>query len=319
MQAAEFRPETFPRGALHRLELEFRAGGRRLWFPVLLVRGCESGPVLLASAGVHGDEYEGVRAILDVVAGLDPGQMRGDLLAVPVVNVAAFEQRARRSPLDGLDLARVFPGHPDGSPSEALAWHFDQFILARADLYVDLHSGGVTWEMPVLAGYDASDSRGRAAAFAFGAPVVWTHPSTPLGRTVSAAKERGIPSLYAEAHGGGRIGREDLALYTRGLRNLLRHCGILPGLPESGPPPLQLYGGGNIDESLRASCDGFLKPEVVLLDPVEQGRLLGTLLDLAGRPIEEYRAPQPGRVVLIHACPRVAAGDPVFLVTGAAG
>jgi len=318
MAVRQFRVEAFARGALYRLRLEFSALGHRLWFPVVLIRGRERGPVLAASAGVHGDEYEGIRAILDVVAELDPGQMRGDLLAVPVVNVAAFECGARRSPLDGADLARVFPGSPDGAPSEVLAWEFDHQILAQADFYIDLHSGGLTWEMPTLVGYDASDSRARAAAFAFGAPVVWTHPDTPPGRTLSAALARSVPCLYAEARGGGRIDAADLSIYRRGLRNLMRHLGILAGMPETGPPSIELCGKGDLEDSLRATQPGFLRPEVVLLEKVAEGRLLGVLWGLDGRPLEAYYAPRDGRVVMIHACPRVAPGEPLFFVTGAA-
>lgn len=317
MQAADFHPEAFARGLKHRLLLECDAAGR-LAFPVILVRGRRPGRVLVASAGVHGDEYEGMRAILDLTESLDPEQMQGDLLAVPVLNVAAFRQGARRSPLDGLDLARVFPGCRDGSPSQALAWHFDQFVLSRADFYIDLHSAGAALQMPVLVGYDVADLAARDAAYAFGAPVVWAHPNTPPGRTVSAAKARKIACLYAEAGGGGRIDPAELAIYRRGLRNLLCHLEILSAAGDATPPPLTLHGDGNIDESLKATCDGLLKPEAALLEEVEEGRLLGTLLDLDGRPLEQYRAPRNGRVVLIHACPRVAAGEPVFLVTGVA-
>jgi len=319
MRPEEFRLEGLARGAKHALALEFAAAGEALELPLLVVRGRREGPVLVVSAGVHGDEYEGVRTILETVVALDPAAMRGDLVAAPVVNVAAFRQRTRRSPLDGADLARVFPGRPDGSPSEVLAWHFDRSVLAPADLYLDLHSGGITWAMPALVGYDAADARARAAALAFGAPVIWEHPDTPPGRTVSAAKARGIPFLYAEAHGGGRIDAADLAIFKRGLENLLRHTGILEGAPEAPAPRWRLSGAGDIDDGVAATREGFLLPEVELLEPVETGQRLGTLVDLDGRPLEHYLAPRSGLVVLVHACPRVAAGEPVFLVTGAGG
>lgn len=317
MRPEDFHAAELARSARHALTLEFRAGAQALELPILVVRGGETGPVLVASAGVHGDEYEGIRAILETVAALEPAEMRGDLVAVPVVHVAAFRARMRRSPLDGADLARVFPGRPDGSPSEVLAWHFDQFVLTLADFYVDLHSGGITWAMPLLAGYEASDDRARAAALAFGAPVIWAHPEIPPGRTVSAARARGIPWIYAEARGGGRIHQEDLAVYRRGLVNLMRHLGMLAGSLETSPPEVELYGDGDTDASLCSGAEGLLVAEVDLLEQVQAGQRLGRLVDLLGRTVEEYRAPRSGRVVLIHACPQVRAGEPVFLVTGA--
>jgi predicted deacylase len=316
MHPEEFHPAKLARGVRHALTLEFRAGAQALELPLVVVRGREPGPVLVVSAGVHGDEYEGIQAILETVAALEPGQMKGDLLAAPVVNVAAFREGARRSPLDGMDLARVFPGRADGSPSAVLAWVFDRHVLAHASFYADLHSGGLRWQMPALAGFDAADPRGRAAALAFGAPAIWAHPEIPPGRTVSAAKARGIPWLYTEAQGGARVHPEDLAFLRRGLLNLLRHLGIVAGVPEAAGPELELHGDGNIDEGLPAGAEGFLISEVGLLEKVAAGERLGRLLDLHGRLIEEYRAPRAGRVVLIHACPFVRAGEPVFLVTG---
>jgi predicted deacylase len=316
MHPDSFQLDQFLRGSRHKLELEFTADGHALSFPVLVTRGIEPGPVLLASAGVHGDEYEGVRAILEVFEELRPEEMRGDFVAVPALNTPAVWNCSRTSPLDGANLARVFPGNRDGSPTEAIAWHFDQRLLSLADLYVDLHSAGVACEMPLLIGYYAPDERARAAALAFGAPVVWAHPTIAPGRTVSAAKDRNIPALYTEARGAGRIDLEDLAVYKRGLRNLLRHLGILPGDLEAGPRALHLSGDGNIDDSVLATRQGFLVPHCRMLDAVQAGDVMGVLLDLMGNPLETYIAPRGGVVALIHASPRVLAGDPVFLITG---
>src|SRR4029077_18804374 len=103
--------------------LEVRANIR---IPVLLARGAATGKTLVATASVHGDEYEGVQAIFECFDELDPAQMSGDLLAVPVANPPAFFAGSRLSPLDQANLARCFPGAPDGGPTDAIAWHLDQ-------------------------------------------------------------------------------------------------------------------------------------------------------------------------------------------------
>ena len=133
------------------------AFGGTLGFPVLVARGRRPGPTLVVSANVHGDEYEGVRAILETFEWLDPEAMNGDVLAVPVVNVPAFWSGTRTSPLDGANLARVFPGDEDGTPSQQIAWHFAQSVIARADFYLDLHSAGIRYRMPSMVGYPAAD------------------------------------------------------------------------------------------------------------------------------------------------------------------
>lgn len=266
---------------------------------------------------MHGDEFEGVRAIFETFRDLDPSTMSGDFVGVPVANPPAFWNCTRTSPLDNGNLARVFPGDASGSPTEAIAYYFDRDILPRADLYVDLHSAGVKCAMPTLVGYHEFDLAARDAALAFGAPVVWRHPTVAPGRTVSAAIARGIPALYAEARGAGRIDPEGLRCYRAGIDNLLRHLGILPGVPAPPGPCRFLNGDGNIDSSVSSTQRGFLIPCVELLETVEHGQVLGTLVDVFGNEIDRFPAPRDGVIVLIHACPLVQPDEPLFMVTGA--
>lgn len=307
-----FDPSSHSRGAKHRaaIELSFTR------IPVLLVRGVNPGKTLVVSANVHGDEYEGVRAIYEAVEELDPATMSGDLIAVPVTNPPAFWNGTRTSPLDGANLARVFPGSPDGSPSEQIAWHMAHSVIAHADFYADLHSGGVKWRMPSMAGYDATDPRSKAGALAFGASVVWGHPDVAPGRTVSFAKSRGIPFLYTEARGAGRIDSGDLEMMKRGIRNLLRHLEILPGALERVPLELHLFGEGNVERGINSPGKGFLINAVDMFDRVSKGQLLGRLVDLSGDTIAELRSPCDGIIGLRREFPVVEEGEPLFLIAG---
>lgn len=309
-------PSSHARGACYDFDLKFPAGGHILELPVVLLRGAEPGKTLVVTAGVHGDEYEGVRTIFEVLRELDPTAMSGDLLCVPVCNPPAFWQVTRTSPLDNGNLARVFPGKRDGSPTEAIAWWLDQQILPHADFYLDLHSAGVRCLMPTMVGYEAGDQRAEAAARIFGAPVIWAHDSVAPGRTVSSARDRGIPWLYAEARGAGRIDPGDLAVYRRGVLNLLHHLGILEGPEQPAQPYRFLWGDGNIDASITTDKHGFLIPSVELLDRVAEGQILGALHDLHGRVMMEFHSPREGVVAMIHICPVIRDGDPLFLVTG---
>lgn len=284
-----------------------------LRLPLLVVRGHQPGPVLSMTACIHGDEYEGVGAIFEFFDWLDPEQMTGTVIAAPVANPPAFHAISRASPLDQANLARVFPGRADGSPSEVLAAAIDEHVIAPASFFIDLHSGGVRYWMPTMAGYYMEDARSLAAAKAFGAPVIWGHPVIPPGRTLSSALARGIPFLYTEACGAGRIAPEDAAVFARGLRNLARHVGVLPDALEPGPAPLHLYGDGNVDKGLEASRDGFLVPEVRPLETVRKGQRVGRLLDLDGSLVEEYVAPVDGVAAMIRMAPSVRAGEPLFL------
>lgn len=309
-------PSSYSRGCKHYLSIPLEAGEHRIELRLILVRGNNAGRTLVVTAGIHGDEYEGVRTIYDVVAQIDPMAMSGDLLCLPVANPPAFWSISRCSTIDGANLARVFPGRSDGSITEVIAYAIDREILVHADFFLDLHSAGVRCLMPTMVGYDATDPRGEAAAKIFGAPVIWAHNVIAPGRSVSAAMARGIPWLYTEARGAGRIHPADLEVYRRGVLNLLRHLAILPGEPEWSEPRHFLYGDGNVDASITTERSGFLVPEVELLQQVRAGQRLGALLDLWGNPVEYFKSPRDGVVALIHVCPVVSNNDPLFLITG---
>ncbi len=282
--------------------------------PAIVVRGAATGPTLLVSAGVHGDEYEGVRAIFETVEELDPQALRGTLLTAPILNYPAHRAVERNHPADGGNLARQFPGRADGTPSERLAFAFDSEFLPHADFYLDLHSGGIRFAMPSMAGYETADPRGRAAAEAFGAPVIWGHPVIEPGRTISSARARGIPFLYTEARGAGRIHPDDLLMMRRGIVNLMKHLRMLDGRPEIPAPPLRLHGIGNTDEGVSATVDGFWMPSVSLLEPVRAGQPIGRIVSEIGEVLAIPEAPADGLVGLLRKLPPVSAGDVLLLV-----
>lgn len=315
VKADSFSPSTYARGQKHALALDLGIAECGP-LPVLLTHGAKAGRTLVATAGIHGDEYEGVRAIFDLFSELDPAQLSGSVLAVPVANPPAFWNGTRSSPLDDANLARTFPGVREGKPSQVLAYWLGEAIIARADLYIDLHSAGVMLSMPTMVGYDAGDERARAAALAFGAPVVWAHPTLSPGRTLSAAATRGIPWLYTEARGAGRIDAGDLAVYKRGLKNLLRHLDILPGEVHAPRPQHFLVGDGDLDASVSATRAGFFVPEVELLSTVRAGQTVGRSIDLLGGMTEIFKAPCAGVVAMLRAFPVLKPGDAVCLIAG---
>ena len=112
--------------------------------------GATPGPTLLVLGAVHGDEYEGVEAIPAVFRRVAPDVLRGALLMVPICNVPAYESVLRSSPIDGLNLARVFPGDSNGTITQRIAYWITQKLIKPADLVIDLHSGGVTADLSLI-------------------------------------------------------------------------------------------------------------------------------------------------------------------------
>src|SRR5215213_10019634 len=105
--------EELQSGCVHELWLELPLGLLSgLCLPALVVKGTTPGPILLVTAGLHGDEFEGMVAIPRFVRSLDPRTLAGTVVGLPICNPLAFESQSRQSPpaVDGKNLAREFPG-----------------------------------------------------------------------------------------------------------------------------------------------------------------------------------------------------------------
>jgi predicted deacylase len=310
LQIAELAPGR------HVLEVEAcpSAAGCPIVWTLLVARGHRAGKTLLVTAGVHGDEYEGMEAIREVFGVLDPAEMAGTFVGLPVVNVPAYHAMTREG-VDGLNMARVFPGDPAGSDTERLAHALAAFLMPRADLYCDLHSAGLHYEIVPFAGYclrdDAVGQAQREAAWAFGLEIVWAGPYLP-GRSLSAAYERDLPAIYVEMPGGGRCRPEDVARDVEGLRRVLRYLGILsPSLVPAEPPTFvedRSPEAAHLQVHHLAAVDGFFRSEVRLGQAARDGEPFGEIVDDAGRTRQQIGCDTTGRVVFLRATARVSRG-----------
>jgi predicted deacylase len=291
-----------------------------LELPLLLIRGRRPGPRIAILGGVHGDEYEGIVAAGALWHDIDPATLAGLLTIVPVSNPPAYAAGTRTSPLDGANLARVFPGGLAGTATERIAHVLAESIIRPAEFLFDLHSAGQHYAMPLLAGaYDGDDALGRrctAAALAFGAPVYWAHPELAPGRTLSVAADAGIPNLYVECGGGGRVRPNDLAAYLAGVRRVLALLGALPdaSIDPALPPRVRLRSTGDLDTWLTVQHAGILVERVRVLDEVVAGQVLGEVRDERGRVLESLTAPFDGVVIMARRTARVRPTDGAYMI-----
>jgi predicted deacylase len=286
--------------------------------------GRRSGPHVLITGGVHGDEFEPMAAIRRLGAELSEreGVLRGRVTLVPVVNEAAF-RRAARTAEDGQDLARICPGRPDGSITERVA-HALATLIRTADHYIDLHSGGVRLRVHPLAGYmlhprpDVLD-RQRRMARVMGLPIVWGTDPNLDGRSLSVARDAGIPAIYAEYLGGGGCDPLGVAAYVRGCLDVLIDLGVIDGeLSEAPHEPLVVEDArpqsGVLQRDHPAPRDGLFEAAVTLGQRVERGALLGTVSDILGRAVVPIAADRSGLVLVLRALAPVEVGESVAVV-----
>jgi predicted deacylase len=286
--------------------------------PLLIANGAMDGPRVAILGGVHGDEYEGIVSTSRIWHDLDPSDLHGTVLMVPVSNPPAFQAGTRTSPIDGLNLARTFPGKLDGTATQRIAHVIAESVIRPSDFLIDLHSAGQHYAMPLLAGAyagrDALGARCEAAALAFGAPVYWAHPDIAPGRSLSVALDAGVPSMYAECGGGGRVRPADLRVYKLGVRRVLAHLGMLPPEPDAPPAELRLRSTGDVDTWLAVSTTGILVERVALLAPVHAGQTLGEVVDERGTVLETLTAAHDGVVVMARRTARVRPGDGGYMI-----
>lgn len=289
--------------------------------------GSHSGPHLLITGGVHGDEFEPLAAVRQLARGLRPEQLRGRVTLVPVVNEPAF-RLGQRCAEDGLDLARTCPGRVDGSVTERIAFELSALIRS-ADLYIDLHTGGTRLMVLPLTGYvlhpdHAVLEQQRRMARAFGLPLIWgTDPNLP-GRSLSVARDANIPAIYAEYLGGGRFDPAGVAAYVRGSRSVMAEFGMLEaegtghGKDRGREVPLIVEddrpGAGHMQVNHPAPCEGFFEPAVELGQRVQAGDVLGAICDPLGQRRELIHSRYTGIVIVLHTFPRVEAGVSVAVV-----
>ncbi len=291
----------------------------------------DNGPHLLITGGVHGDEFEPISAIRQLVHRFETeasllANFRGRLTLVPIVNKAAFLRGCRRAE-DELDLARSCPGNPNGSLTEQTAWALSQMIRA-ADYYVDLHTGGTEYAVHPLAGYTLHPEPNilatqRRMARAFNLPVVWGTDPNLEGRSLSVAREAHVPAIYCEYQGSAVCDPVGVVRYVEGCLNVMAELEMLTWRkPESrlehiieDPRP----SSGHLQIENPSPVTGFFEPAVSLGMQISKGEPIGTVYDLEKLQPHPITAKQEGIVLVLRTFPRIKQGESVGVIAEQCG
>jgi predicted deacylase len=290
------------------------ASGMELRIPVHRIIGAHPGPTLGITAGIHGDEYLPLEVVRQTVAQIDPAQLHGTVIAIPVVNPLAIESQTRNTPIDMLNLNRVFPGDPNGWLTEILANVICSTILPELEYLVDLHAGGA---QPIVDYVYIQNDEGMSRAFGF--PALYRPPNPYTGTLTDVAQQRNIRCVVVEM-GGGMI--ENDAYLERGLRgvfNVMQYLQMLPGAPIV-PEKQTVVTDMRV---IRPHVGGLLYPGVrfpELGTIVPRDTLLGTVISpYTFEVLEEIRSPfERGLMILLRpTITKVHPGDYAYMVANA--
>src|SRR5256886_3042543 len=284
--------------------------------PVIVVNGAKPGKVLALVSGAHGTEYVSIIAIEKLIAALDPAQVTGTVILVPLVNIQSFEQKVPHvNPVDNKSMNRFYPGKADGTQTERASFLITKQVVDRCDYLIDYHGGDLDESLRPYAywapsGKETQDRISKQMVLAFGLDhiIIWRDRPTDLGATRyldNTSTARGKPSIVVEAGYAGIVEADDVALLVDGTISTIRALKMLPGVPRSIENPVWL------DRVVDVLSDGpgIWYPLVKRGTYVQEGMKIGFVTDYFGKLILETRAPVSGVILHINAVPSLKKGD----------
>jgi uncharacterized protein len=291
--------------------------------PYVEATGADDGPLLTVIAGVHGCEYAPMAAVQEWTRSLEQREISGRVRAVPVLNVTAFRARSPFVvPEDGKNLNRCFPGNPDGTLADRLAYAAFTQLISGSDAVIDAHCGDMVEALEPFALYEAgaAEAAARDLAMAYGLGYIIRQERGPdravAGTSSGAAAEAGIPAITAEAGGCGIVERWAVDAHVRGLNAVLAQLGMATPASSSavGSEPVVL----NRFLWLRCAQAGWWAPTVKAGDRVSEGQVIGAVTSLDGAQVlQSISAPTDGVIIFLTSSPAVA-DDGLLLGLGAA-
>ena len=285
--------------------------------PFTVIRGAYDGPILCITGGVHPTEYVNIAGAIRLSNEVDPKELKGTLIIVPVVNILGFKQREYVNPVDGLNLQGQWPGKDigqgRGTISHMILYKIFNELISKADHYLDLHGSDVHETMLLMAAFHKTgnseiDKKSEGMARATGAKYISCGSSSP-GAGTRCMAERGIASAAFELGTGDRMLTEEVERSFQILINVMRYLKMIEGEPSKTEgqmivPAVKTY----------VNHEGLFYPQVKLGDFVSEGQVLGEIKNLFGEVIETVHAPSNGTITYWIHNPMVEAGQNVLTI-----
>ena len=280
--------------------------------PIIIERAKKPGPVILITAGIHGDEINGVEVVRQVIVKEINKPARGTVICIPILNVFGFLNMAREFP-DGRDLNRVFPGSKNGSLASRFAYQFVQKILPVADFCMDFHTGGASRfnapQIRIKKGEDLAMHYAR----------IFNAPFTIISKTITKSyretcAKQGKPVLLFE---GGKSNDSNKIVAKHGVEGIMRilaHFEMLKPKFEVPEAPTETIFIENTSW-MRAKYSGLLHVKIPFGKRVERGEYIAIITDPYGKLRHKVKAPNQGYIINVNESPIVYQGDAIFHIS----
>lgn len=275
-----------------------------LTIPGSVTKGNQDGPRLLLIAGIHGDELNGVAVVRRIIRTLDPRDISGTVVSIPVVNVWGVLSQSRYM-IDGRDLNRSFPGSEGGSYTARVARSIRR-IAERCDYVVDFHSAsGGRSNIPQIRA-DMRHGPSSELAEAFGTTVIYNHGGVE-GTLRRELVDGDVPTILYEGGEQGRFEKKAVEAGVTGALNVMASVGVVDR--EIVEPPCRLV----LDRAkwLRSSTGGIIELNKEAGSYVSPGETVARITDIFGEKPEEVSHPDEGVIIGVTHRPLATPGSPI--------
>lgn len=276
--------------------------------PVFLVHGARPGPTLCLTAGIHGDEINGVEVARRAFIATDPAALAGTLFILPMLNADGFRSGSRYLP-DRRDLNRYWPGSASGSVASLIANAVFSNVITRCDALIDLHTASFKRTNAPQIRVDGDHARSLQLARYFGEGIIVVGKG-PRGSLRRETVEAGIPAIIYEAGEPMRFEPDKIEPGVEGVRSVMRHLGMVAGKP-SEIAQERIFRGSTWSRVPRGT-GGFFFPEVDLGDRVMAGQTLGYVIDPLTDVFTAMVAHRSGEIIGMAVSQPVLSGYALF-------
>ncbi len=266
--------------------------GTPIMLPVIVARGAKPGKVVGVTAVVHGNELNGIPVIQRLFKDLQPENMKGTVVGIPVVNVPSLLRKKRRF-IDGTDLNHIMPGKPTGNVSEVYAYRLVERIVRHFDYLVDLHTASFGRVNSYYIRAELDDPVTRKMAMLQNGQIVVHKPASD-GTLRGAANELGIPSITLEVGDPNKFQKGMIRSSLTGIHNLLIYLGITEGQIDE---PTEKAVVCKKSHWMYTDTGGILRVHPSITDFVKKGDTIASLFDIFGDLKKTYIAPEDGIVI----------------------
>lgn len=283
-----------------------------LKIPVIVSVAKKPGPVVLLTAGLHGDELNGVDIVRKTINERINIPSSGTIICIPVINIFGFINTSREFP-DKRDMNRVFPGSKNGSLAARFAYYLMEHIIPLVDYAIDFHAGGQSRFNAAQIRIVPNDNELLSLANVFHPPFL-LYSNQITGSFRNACAKKGVKMLLFEGGKSLDINSEITDIALQGTKRFLKHLGMLNSKFTCNDTPESII---YIEKStwIRAKKSGLLHQQIKVGLYVEKSTILAQISDPYGKENSLVRAPFSGYIINVNDAPIAYQGDALFHIS----